>query len=107
MKTYVLHISRDSATKVEADGEENNNDEDKMTAYARVGDSKIIYEISETSYDALMAASYNDLRHKNLFSGDFSDVTQLEAEIDGKPIQLILKLMGMRKNIPIMEMTLK
>ena len=97
MKTYVLHISRDSATKAEDDGEENNNDEDKMTAYARVGDSKIIYEISETSYDALMAASYNDLRHKNLFSGDFSDVTQLEAEIDGKTYSIDIETDGDEK----------
>lgn len=97
MKNYVLQISRDSATKAENNSADENSDEDKMTAYARIGDSKIIYEISETSYDALMAASYNDLRHKNLFSGSFSDVTQLDAEMDGTTYSIEIETDGDEK----------
>ena len=71
--TFVLHISRDPAEKksaADAEDEEASN----ITAYARVGDSKIIYQISDSSYRSLMAAGYNDLRHQEIFSGDFDFV---------------------------------
>lgn len=92
---FVLHISRDAETKATAAEDDETTDaadnddadsdsEEKVMAYARIGDSKIIYEISETSYNALMAASYDDLRHKELFTGDFSDIAQIDIELDGK-----------------------
>lgn len=94
-KNFTLHISRDAETKQTVEENNGTNDEsdnneevsdneEKTYAYARIGNSKIIYEISETSFDALMAASYDDLRHKNLFTGDFSDISQIDVELDGK-----------------------
>lgn len=94
-ENFVLHISRDAETKQTVEennrtndksdnNEEDSDNEEKNYAYARIGNSKIIYEISETSFDALMAASYDDLRHKELFTGDFSNISQIDVELDGK-----------------------
>lgn len=58
--------------------------EGKTSAYVRIGDSPIIYQISESSYEALMACSYNDLRHDAVYSGDFSDITGFDLTLDGK-----------------------
>ena len=80
--TFVLHISRDPTEKKAAADAEGEDDTD-ITAYARVGDSKIIYQISGSSYRSLMAAGYNDLRHQVIFSGDFDDVTGIDITLDG------------------------
>ena len=53
--TLVLHISRDPAEKKSAADAEDEEASD-ITAYAHVGDSKIIYQISGSSYRSLMAA---------------------------------------------------
>ena len=53
-------------------------------AYVHIGDSPIIYQISESSYEALMACSYNDLRHDAVYSGDFSDITGFDLTLDGE-----------------------
>lgn len=85
--TFVLHISRDPAEKksaADAEDEEASN----ITAYARVGDSKIIYQISGSSYRSLMAAGYNDLRHQEIFSGDFDDVTSIDITLDAETYTL-------------------
>lgn len=98
--TFVLHISRDPAEKKSAADAEDEEASD-ITAYARVGDSKIIYQISGSSYRSLMAAGYNDLRHQEIFSGDFDDVTGIDitlyrcdgskclAVVDGKSVAYV------------------
>lgn len=83
--TLVLHISRDPAEKKSAADAEDEEASD-ITAYARVGDSKIIYQISGSSYRSLMAAGYNDLRHQEIFSGDFDDVTGIDITLDGRDL---------------------
>ena len=55
-----------------------------VTCYARLNDSKIIYEIPQSTYTKLTAASYNDLRHQKLFTGEFSSVTSIEISLDGQ-----------------------
>ena len=88
--TFVIHISRnrtevdaanDAAKKAEAE-----NDEDyipvTVPAYIRIGDSKIIYEITDDQYQSLMAASYNDLRHQELFAADFESVTEISVTLE-------------------------
>ena len=85
--TLVLHISRDPAEKKSAADAEDEEASD-ITAYARVGDSKIIYQISGSSYRSLMAAGYNDLRHQEIFSGDFDDVTGIDITLDGETYTL-------------------
>ena len=90
-ETFSFALSRDAATKAadaeaEADedaSDEEESEEDKLKAYVRIGDSPIIYEIGETSYEALMAYSYNDLRHDALYNGAFADITQFDVTISG------------------------
>ena len=68
--TFVLHISRDpeelaqAQADEESGSEETEDTEEEITAYARVGDSQIVYQLSGSDYEALMAASYDELRHQ-------------------------------------------
>lgn len=72
--TFCLHISRDPEEALEDDVEK---------AYARVGDSPILYEISASSYNELMRASYDDLRHLEVFWADFSEIYQIDISLEG------------------------
>ena len=86
--TFVLHISRDLETKqaaeqAEQDGQKEDEEEELSTAYVRVGDSKIIYEISGDRYEELMAAFYDDLRHQEVFWADFDEVYQIDVSLEG------------------------
>lgn len=89
-ETFTLSVSRDPAERAaaeEADGDEAETEEE-ITAYVRVGDSKIVYQIAGTSYEKLMAAGYDDLRHREVFAADFGDVTGLEVTLEGSTYQL-------------------
>ncbi|MDO5546752.1 MAG: DUF4340 domain-containing protein [Eubacteriales bacterium] len=83
--TCVIHISRNpeelaAAEEAEAKGE---NAED-VSMYVRVGDSQIVYELDSVDYGILSAASYDDLRHQEVFWGDFDDVTQIDITLEGE-----------------------
>lgn len=78
--TFVLHVSRDLETKQAVEQAEQ---EETLPAYVRVGDSKIIYEISGDRYEELMAAFYDDLRHQEVFWADFDEVDQIEVSLEG------------------------
>ena len=67
--------------KDEANGEES---EQVVTCYARVGDSPIVYQISESDYNTLTAVAYNELRHNEVLTAAFTDVTQIDIVLDGK-----------------------
>ena len=80
--TFVLYVGRDPADQ----DKELSDDEDsseEITAYARVGESNLIYQLSESDYKALIACSYDDLRHKELCWADFEDITKMEFTLDG------------------------
>lgn len=82
--TFVLHISRDPQEREAAKTAEKPEDDlSEITAYARVGDSQIVYQISGEEYETLMTASYNDLRHTQVFWADFDGVSQLDIALDG------------------------
>lgn len=86
--TFVLHISRDleakqAAEQAEQDGQEEDEAEKLSAAYVRVGNSKIIYEISGDRYEALMDAFYDDLRHQEVFWADFDGVYQIDVSLEG------------------------
>lgn len=89
--SFVIHIGRnqeevqaaeEAAEKAQAE-EDVDYEPEEVPAYVRIGDSQIIYEISSGDYDKLMAASYNDLRHLEVFSADFADVTQIDISLEG------------------------
>lgn len=89
-ENFVLNISRDPAwqEEKEAEGEETADEEETaegdVTAYARVGDSKIIYQITSEQYGRLMELSYDSLRHQELFWADFSDLYQLDILLESE-----------------------
>lgn len=85
--TFVLHISRDpeekqTAEETAANGEDSTDE--TITAYARIGESQIVYQLSSGSYKALMAASYDDLRHQEVLWADFADVQQIDILLEGE-----------------------
>lgn len=87
--TFTLHISRNpEELKNASDADVDDEDASDITAYARVGDSKIVYKISGSSYKSLMAAGYDDLRHQEIFSGNFDEVTGMDVTLDGKTYTL-------------------
>lgn len=83
--TLILHVSRDPEERLAAqeDGAGETEEEETVTAYLRVGDSQIVYQITSEDYRELMAASYNDLRHQEVLSADFGDIWQIEATLEG------------------------
>lgn len=85
--TVVVSIARapdDRATLETADDGEDEDDTSDITAYLRVGDSKIIYQLPGDDFTALMAASYDDLRHQQVFWGNLDDVTQIDITLEGE-----------------------
>jgi len=89
--TFVLHVSRtaegkkaaeEAAEKAEKEADVP-EDIEESPAYVRIGDSKIIYEISSDRYDQLMAAFYDDLRHDQLFWGELSEVQKIDVSLEG------------------------
>lgn len=63
--------------------EENSEELPNVTKYVRIGNSKIIYLLSDSDYDTLTEASYNDLRHSKIFWADFDTVTQVDITLEG------------------------
>ncbi len=109
-ETVVLHISRDPAEKEKAESEaakssdddESQEDtetdsEEEVTAYLRVGESKIIYQISGLDYEDLMEASYNDLRHQEVIWADFEDISGVKISLEEVEYELTVKEEGKEK----------
>ena len=67
-KTFVLHVSAKQDDK----------------AYVRIGDSKIIYEITEDDYKTVTDGSYDSLRHKSVVTADLSDVDSVKVTLEDK-----------------------
>lgn len=77
--TFVLNISRDSEELAAAEEGEDGD----ISAYIRVGESQIVYRVSSDDRQALMAVSYDDLRHQEVFWADFDEVYQLDITLEG------------------------
>lgn len=78
--TYTLSVSRSFEDKEKAADSEGTSED--FDAYVRIGDSQIVYRISSEEYSALMDASYDSLRHLEVFSADFGDVSQIDVRLD-------------------------
>ena len=82
--TCVLHIGEDREERAAADeAVEAGGTAGNVTKYVRVGDSKIIYTCDSLDYTVLAAASYNDLRHQEVFWADWDIVTQIDIDLEG------------------------
>ncbi len=89
LETSADSSSADSSSSTNAGAEEEDTvDESEVTAYVRVGDSGIIYEITSDEYTDLMQASYNALRHKTVMTASFEDMEQIDFTLEGKTYSL-------------------
>ena len=89
--TLVLHLSQNpeelaAYEKALADEEDELPD---VTCYARVGESQIVYQITQTEFDDLTAVSYDTLRHQKLFTADFDTVTSIDVTLEGETYTFI------------------
>lgn len=62
---------------------ENANELPDVTCYARVDNSHIVYQITQSEFDNLTAVSYDTLRHQKLFTADFDTVTSVDIMLEG------------------------
>ena len=89
-KTMVIHVGR-NPEQVKAAEDAKDDNADPVPAYVRVGDSQIIYRIQPGEYDKVMACSYDDLRHPEIFPASTEDILSLEVTLDGSVYQLSAK----------------
>lgn len=90
-QAFVLYLAKeDTGTEETAvDSEDSQDEEDTdFKAYARVGESAIIYEIDAATYNKLVKVSYDDLRHTDVFSADFSQVTGMKIRLEDKDYEI-------------------
>lgn len=87
--TWVLNVSRDpeerKASEEAASEEETSEEEtasEEVTAYAKVDGSQIVYQLSAEDYYSLMKASYDDLRHKEVLTADFADISKIDISLE-------------------------
>ena len=84
--TLVLHLSQ-NPEELAAYEEALTNEEDELpdvTCYARVGESQIVYQITQSEFDALTDVSYDALRHQKIFTADFDTVTSIDVTLEGE-----------------------
>ena len=74
--------------EAEEELEEDDEDEVQIPAYLRVGDSQIIYVISQDKYEALMEAARDNLRHTEVFTADFEQLTGIDVSLEGEDYAL-------------------
>lgn len=81
------------AKEAEEDGaedvQEEEEDTEQIPAYLRVGDSQIIYEISQEKFEALMEAARDNLRHTEVFTADFDQVTGIDLSLEGEDYSML------------------
>ena len=84
--TFSISLSHDPAQKAAEETEDTATEEteEEFLAYARIGDSQIVYQLTESDYLSLMNASYDDLRHQAVLPVDISEVTELSITLEGK-----------------------
>ena len=80
---FTLHLSRDPEELAQAE-EAAGDGEETITAYVRLGDSPIVYSITSLEYTDLRAAAYDDLRHREVLTASFDDVTALDVTLEGE-----------------------
>ena len=83
-ETFTLALSRDPEQREEDDDED-------VTAYVRIGDSAIIYQITADEYNALMAATRSDLRHQEILWANFTDIQQMDVTLEGETYTLTVE----------------
>lgn len=94
--TCVFHISQNPEELaayeevIAAAAEEGDSGEElpTVTKYVRIGDSQIVYELSDLDYITLSNAAYDDLRHREVIWADFETVTQIDIALEGENLSI-------------------
>ena len=76
------------AEEAETEEVEEEEDEAQTPAYLRVEGSQIIYQISQEKFEALMEASRDELRHTEVFTADFEQLTGMDISLEGEDYSL-------------------
>lgn len=87
-ETFVLYVSPDPEDIKAAGKAEDTDQEAEISAYIRVGESRIIYKVSSDSYKKLAAASCDDLRHREVIWADFDHIRQIDIALEGNSCTL-------------------
>lgn len=82
----VVHIGRNAEEQAAYEQAQKDGDTSlpSVTKYVRVGESQIVYVLSHNNYTSLLGAGYDDLRHTEVFWGDFDSVTQVEITLEAQ-----------------------
>lgn len=82
--TFVLSVSRDPEELARAEEAEAKGDEPgEVSYYVRIGESQIVYRLSEYTGNSLTAVSFNELRHRDVLTAPFDDVSRLDVTLEG------------------------
>ena len=92
-ETFSIAVSRDPEERAEDSANEDaeTEEEEEITAYARVADSPIVYRLTTADYQALMASEIDDLRHDEILSADLADITSMDVSLEGNTYTLEVK----------------
>ena len=83
--SLTVHISQNpEAAAYDEAVQKNLTDLPDVTCYVRVGQSQIVYKISQDVYDQLTDVSYSTMRHQSLFTADFDTVTSIDVVLNGE-----------------------
>ncbi len=83
VNSFTIHVG------VVTEEAEDETQEPTTTAYARVGDSQILYKLAKDDETSILAYSYDDLRHKDMFTADFETVTAIDITLEGATYNLV------------------
>ncbi len=80
---------------VESDEEsEDADDEESVIAYARLGESEIISQLSDSDYETLAAGTYDTLRPTAVLALDWDDVTGISVTIGDETYDIVFTTRG-------------
>ena len=83
-----LYVSRNreelAATEDSEDG-----DTSTVTAYVRIGQSPIVYRVTQYKYSSLMSMTRDELRHQTLWTADLAQATGMEIRLEGEAYSFI------------------
>lgn len=83
-ETFVLQLGRNQKELEAALAAGDEEALCEVTAYARVGDSPIVYEITLQEYQNLNRNSYQDLRHREILTAPFAWIYQIDIALDNQ-----------------------
>ena len=82
-QSFVLSVGRNREELAEAAESDEEDAEDSVSAYFRIGESRIVYELPNSAYKKLTACAYDDLRHTDLVTADFDEIEAISFTLEG------------------------